>query len=497
MLGLLGVWTAAILLAPWLRFAFIAPYLQIGMQSAATMALLFAALILLLTARGQMGRRLGWLAAGFTVLGVGGLSFGYLPWTLDVGRSVNPSAYAWLLLRTIAGLLFVIGLIPAAPPWATRRTLLFTLAAFAPLSVAVLAGGAALPPLLNVSSLALAADRGDAVLDGLTTWYLVLSCVPLALALAAVGGAARRLPRGEVSLWVLVAMALLAGSQLHSMFWPTAFSPVVSTADMLRFAFAIVVAIGGLLNLYGIAAERGRLLDTEQERARQLAELTEVKASFARMVAHELGSPATAIQRLTEVLELNDLSPEDSARIVKSIQRETSMLTTLISDIHTAATIEREDFTVRCAAVPLAEIFSLAREYARALPGEHGLTITREGDYTVWADRQRIGQVLRNLLSNAAKYSPHGAPICIRTVRRGKTIRIEVVDRGAGISMADWDRIFGDFVRGSAWVERQVPGLGLGLHISKRILEGHGTSLTVASVPGFGATFGFDLGIVE
>lgn len=121
------------------------------------------------------------------------------------------------------------------------------------------------------------------------------------------------------------------------------------------------------------------------------------------------------------------------------------------------------------------------------------MTIEAPRGVQVFADPIRIGQVLRNLLGNAAKYSPPGSPIALSAVATAERIRIEVVDRGMGIEPGDLDRIFHKFGRGRNAVGGRVPGVGLGLYLSRRIVRLHGTDLTVHSQPGVGSTFGFEL----
>jgi signal transduction histidine kinase len=108
---------------------------------------------------------------------------------------------------------------------------------------------------------------------------------------------------------------------------------------------------------------------------------------------------------------------------------------------------------------------------------------------------ERIGQVLRNLLSNAAKYSPEDTPIELRVIGKEGRIRIEVADHGQGIHPDDVPRIFEKFGRGGDREKHKAPGVGLGLYLSQRIVRSHGSELTVQTRVGEGSVFGFELAV--
>ncbi|MBA2277277.1 MAG: ATP-binding protein, partial [Chloroflexia bacterium] len=118
-------------------------------------------------------------------------------------------------------------------------------------------------------------------------------------------------------------------------------------------------------------------------------------------------------------------------------------------------------------------------------------------DTTVLADPVRIGQVLRNLLGNAVKYTPPGTPVELRARPADAPgwVRVEVADQGDGIHPDDLDRIFDKFGRGRRSSSGWIAGTGLGLYLSRRIVYLHGSDLTVTTTTGAGATFGFDLEI--
>jgi signal transduction histidine kinase len=282
---------------------------------------------------------------------------------------------------------------------------------------------------------------------------------------------------------------------------------VLTSADLFRFAFAAVVALGGILKLHHIASEREALLATEKETNRHLGELAVMKADFTAMIAHELNSPLSAIRGLTDMLSTDNLTLEERKHVLEKIPSETDALNALVEDVRTVGTVERDDFNVELRPVPLKMLLDDAAAFFRTLPGDHplvievGVELVEEREERVWADAGRIGQVLRNLLSNAAKYSPEGAPVELRamleTGDRAERVRMEVADSGRGIHPADVARIFEKFGRGRDASGRKVPGVGLGLYLSRRIIRCHGGDLTVRSTSGAGSVFAFELEAVR
>jgi signal transduction histidine kinase len=171
------------------------------------------------------------------------------------------------------------------------------------------------------------------------------------------------------------------------------------------------------------------------------------------------------------VLETGELEPTEQAEILAKIQAETERLSTLIADVKSAAAVERDDFAIRPRETSTRELLDDAARFAGTLPGDHPLLVGGGTEERVWAGPYRIGQVLRNLLSNAAKYSPDGAPIELRVAPADLPgrVRIEVADRGYGVDADEAQRIFEKFGRGRSG--RQAYGVGLGLYLSRRIVK--------------------------
>jgi signal transduction histidine kinase len=358
-------------------------------------------------------------------------------------------------------------------------------------------GGDLLPPLVQHTSLEAAAARGGALLPGLTAWHWALSALVLGLLVAALLGAIRYCGAGALGVWLVVALVLLAGAQLHNIFWPSVFGRVLTTADALHLASAAAIAVGGILELRRLGVEHASLLAVEQERSRRLTELAALKADFTAMVIHELGSPLAAIRCFLDMLATGELGPSEQAQALATMRTETAMLTALVADVQAAATVERDDFAVHPRPVPVSMLLADAAAFARALPGGHPLTTTLATDEWAWADPERIGQVLRNLLGNAAKFSAAGTPIELRAALHAGRVRIAVADHGFGIHPDDMARIFEKFGRGRAPSCRKIAGIGLGLYLSRRIVRAHGGELSVDSTWGTGAVFAFDLEVAR
>ncbi|HEX2728356.1 MAG TPA: HAMP domain-containing sensor histidine kinase, partial [Rubrobacteraceae bacterium] len=368
-----------------------------------------------------------------------------------------------------------------------------------------LLGNEELMPALTPLETAQETVSAGTPLEWLTMWHWIFSPIPFVLAAtAAVGG----ILRGRESAgdgwrapwwWLLPAIVLLAGAQLHEIFWPSGYAgTVLTTAEVLRLGFSVIVVVGGIIELWRIGSERAALLAAEEERSRRLEELSVMKADFSAMVAHELGTPVAAIRGYADMLAIRELDPDTRTSALAAIRSETAALNALVADVRAAAAGEREDFAVQPRPVPLDTILAEAAAFAQTLPGEHEFTVVRETGGVVRADAERIGQVLRNLLSNAAKYSPEGTPIELRAVPGSEGhVRLEVVDHGPGIAPRDIGRILEKFGRGRDAAGKKVAGVGLGLYLSRRIVSSHGGELEVQSTLGEGSVFAFELKIAE
>ena len=239
--------------------------------------------------------------------------------------------------------------------------------------------------------------------------------------------------------------------------------------------------------------ERAVMLATEREYTRQLQDLAAMRTDLSAMVAHELRSPIAALRVMTSMLGTNELSPREETETIVAIHAQLDQLDRLVTDVAGAAAAERDDFSVQLQPVSLAMLLGGVAIFARTALDNHPFAMTDAPDVRVWCDPERISQVLRNLLDNAAKHTPAGTPVALRASAAGGWVQIDVADGGPGIAADDLGLIFEKFARGRTTVAGQTPGAGLGLYLSRQIVQAHGGELTVVSTPREGSVFRFAL----
>jgi signal transduction histidine kinase len=237
-------------------------------------------------------------------------------------------------------------------------------------------------------------------------------------------------------------------------------------------------------------SERGReALATQNERLREVDGL---KDDLIALVSHELRTPLTSIVGYLELVQEDEAElKEEHRNHLEVVQRNAHRLLGLVSDLLFAAQVQAGRVTLEKDLVSIPELLDQA--VAAALPAaadshiELAVRVRDEAD--VIGDRQRLAQVMDNLLSNALKFTPPNGSIGISVIARDDTVVIEVADSGIGISAADQKKLFTRFFRTEAAMRKAIKGTGLGLSIVKAIVEGHGGEITVESAEGRGATF--------
>lgn len=223
-----------------------------------------------------------------------------------------------------------------------------------------------------------------------------------------------------------------------------------------------------------------------------------MKNEFISTVSHELRTPLTSIRGSLGLLEggiVGDIPPQalDMVRIART---NTERLIRLINDILDLEKMEAGKLELKVSTPECADLVESAFASVRGMADGAGVSLHAEvtGTPQVKADRDRLVQVLTNLVSNAVKFSPQGAGVTVRVgEEEDGRVRFSVVDQGPGISQEQRARLFGRFQQLDSSDTRSKGGTGLGLAISQAIVEQHGSRITVESEEGRGSTFTFTL----
>lgn len=243
---------------------------------------------------------------------------------------------------------------------------------------------------------------------------------------------------------------------------------------------------GALIGVLGIFHDV-----TEEQTARRL------KDHFLSMASHELRTPVTAIKGLTELLlrTLDVRGTIDSAQLARrlsSIQREADRLAMLSMDLLDISRLHSGALPMHPETHDLTAIVAACVERQRDLLGDddrHHVVLQQPmHPVLVRVEPIRLEQVMGNLLENAVKYSPDGGTIQVTTAVMGQRAQIHVSDPGIGIPAADLSKIFTPFFRGSNASSQTFMGLGLGLYLSKALIEAQGGTMMMHSVEGHGTT---------
>jgi two-component system CheB/CheR fusion protein len=227
--------------------------------------------------------------------------------------------------------------------------------------------------------------------------------------------------------------------------------------------------------------------------AQKLLELQ--KEGFIAIASHELKTPVTSMKVYGEVLQerLEKANDKENAALAKKLNSQVERLAILIGDLLDTTNIVEGELTLKMQSFDINELIIDRLEEAKRISEKHEFVVKLDKAKHITADRERIGQVLANLLSNAMKYSPEGGEIVItsKVIRNG--IKVSIADHGIGIPENMINNIFDRFFRIANPQIDTYPGMGLGLYISAGIIERHGGTISVESVEGEGTTFYFTI----
>jgi signal transduction histidine kinase len=237
------------------------------------------------------------------------------------------------------------------------------------------------------------------------------------------------------------------------------------------------------------------------------------KSQFVSSVAHELKNPLTSIKGYSDLLISGAVGPvsEGQGRFLATIRSNANRMSTLVSDLQDISRIEAGQLRLQFSAVSFVDIVNEVARTLRKQIEEKGQSLAillPEGEPMplVWGDNTRLVQILTNLLSNAHKYTPRGGRLVIqaRVVDNQwdsdgapQVVHVSVADNGIGISPEDQRKVFQQFFRSEDPKVREVTGTGLGLNITRRLVEMQGGAIWFESTPGKGTTFHFTIPVAD
>ena len=217
---------------------------------------------------------------------------------------------------------------------------------------------------------------------------------------------------------------------------------------------------------------------------------------FVADASHELRTPLAAVRAYAELFSRGAQNrPEDLARSMSGITREAERMSVLVEDLLLLARLD-EGRPLERERVQLDELVGEAVETARALDPERVVELDAE-PVSVLGDRDRLRQIVDNLLSNVRSHTPAGSPARVVVGREGERAVIEVSDTGPGLTPEELDRIFERFYRADGSRSRASGGVGLGLSIVAAVARAHGGRVSARSDAGLGATFRIELPATE
>ena len=451
---------------------------------------------------GVTRRRLTAMSAGslFVLLNIAIGSLGlWLPNLTDLWRSAAD------LLGLAAGVSYVVGFTP--PRWLRRTWQEPELRAF-------LGRAATLPRLPDTDAIVRALEQGTAASVGtprasIGLWdeaaqvlHFDYSDVPFDLSLEDDVPAARafRLQQPVFSPHTRYTGAVYAAMKTDTIASAVLAAPITAGTRRLGvlvayaprapiFADDDLALIQLLADQAAVILESRALID-EATRVHAREEATRLKEDFLSAAAHDLKTPLTTLVARAQLLDrraARDPSAPADRESLQLLVAEGQRLKRLVLDLLDATRVEQGKLVGPRHAVDLVAVAQGVCE--RLATARHRCTMAANGAIVGWYDRQRLEQLLENLIENAINYSPDGGPVEVSIQQDAAGVHLTVADRGIGIPAEDLPRLFERFHRGANVDDRRFPGMGLGLFICKGIVEQHGGHITANSRPGEGSTF--------
>jgi len=292
------------------------------------------------------------------------------------------------------------------------------------------------------------------------------------------------------TLQSFVIIPLIVGRRVIGMFSVNSPYPDSIAAGEISLSAAVS-------NQVAITVENVRLFTALQNTYEELKQLDRLKTEFVNTVSHELRAPLHSISGFVQLLYSGKIKDERTQReCLETIARQTRHLTRLIDDLLDVSRMESGRLELRKGPVRIYEVIQNVIAELQPLADEKQITLTTKATPDlpiISADSERLGQVIRNLVHNAIKFTHENGHVSVSASTKDGQLLVQVQDDGIGIAAEAIPHLFERFYQVRGPNKRSTGGTGLGLYICKQIVTAHGGNIWVESEPGKGSTFSFSL----
>jgi signal transduction histidine kinase len=256
----------------------------------------------------------------------------------------------------------------------------------------------------------------------------------------------------------------------------------------------VVVMVEDVTAVRETSDKLNEALDAQRQANSDLAKLDQAKSEFLSIVSHEFRTALTGIQGFSELIRDGGLEQDEVKAYGGYIFNDADRVNRLISDMLDLDRMESGRMSMRSGDVDINDV--LMEAISRAAPNGNGVEFKSDLDPRlpiVAGDRDRLIQVVSNIVNNAVKYSPDGGFVTLASQVEGRFALISITDTGLGIPPDEIGHVFERFRRVRSGAAQSIPGTGLGLTIVKQIVEMHGGKIWVESAVGHGSSFYFTI----